>query len=83
MQATWIRNTVLRALRNVSRKLPMDFVYQIVRVVFDFHGEMMEAHPAAAQTVPANFVHNTLLPWHPWAARYFENRAVRGVLAGD
>lgn len=28
MQATWIRNTVLRALRNVSRKLPMDFVYQ-------------------------------------------------------
>jgi uncharacterized protein len=65
------------------RDLPMDFVYQIVRVVFDFHDEMMEAHPAAAQTVPANFVHNTLLPWHPGAARYFENRAVRGVLGGD
>ena len=34
-------------------------------------------------TVPANFVHNTLLPWHPGAARYLENRAVRGVLVGD
>ena len=65
------------------RDLPMDFVYGIVRVVFDFHNEMMEAHPAAAQTVPANFVHNTLLPWHPGAARYYENRAVRGVLVGD
>ena len=65
------------------RDLPADLVYQIVRVVFDFHAEMMEAHPAAAATVPANFVHNTLLPWHPGAARYYENRAVRGVLVGD
>jgi uncharacterized protein len=65
------------------RDLPMDFVYQIVRVVFDFHAEMMDAHPAAAATVPANYVHNTLLPWHPGAMRYFENRAMRGLLSGD
>jgi uncharacterized protein len=65
------------------RDLPADLVYQIVRIVFDFHAEMMEAHPAAAATVPANFVQNTLLPWHPGAARYYENRAVRGVLFGD
>jgi uncharacterized protein len=65
------------------RDLPMDFVYQIVRVAFDFRAELMEAHPAAAMTVPANFVHNTLLPWHPGATRYLENRAVRGVLFGD
>jgi len=65
------------------RDLPVDFVYQLVRTVFDSHAEMMDAHPAAAMTVPANFVHNTLLPWHPGAARYLENRAVRGVLTGD
>ena len=65
------------------RDLPADLVLQAVRVVFDFHAEMMEAHPAAAATVPANFVRNTLLPWHPGAARYNENRAVRGVLVGD
>jgi hypothetical protein len=65
------------------RDLPMDLVYQLVRAVFDSRAEMMDAHPAAAMTVPANFVHNTLLPWHPGAARYLENRAVRGVLAGD
>jgi uncharacterized protein len=65
------------------RDLPTDFAYQIVKAVFDFNAEMMEAHPAAAATVPANFVHNTLLPWHPGAARYYENRAVRGILVGD
>jgi TRAP transporter TAXI family solute receptor len=65
------------------RDLPADLVYQVVTIVFGFHAEMMEAHPAAAATVPANFVHNTLLPWHPGAARYYENRAVRGVLVGD
>lgn len=65
------------------RDLPMDLVYQVVRIVFDFHAEMMEAHSAAAATVPANFVQNTLLPWHPGAARYYENRAVRGILVGD
>jgi uncharacterized protein len=65
------------------RDLPLDFVYQLVRVVFDSRAEMMEAHPAAAMTVPANYVHNTILPWHPGAARYLENRALRGALAGD
>ncbi|PIL34315.1 hypothetical protein GSI_03090 [Ganoderma sinense ZZ0214-1] len=28
LQATWIRNTILRALRDGSSELPMDFVYQ-------------------------------------------------------
>ena len=65
------------------RDLAADLVYQIVRIVFDFHDEMMDAHPAAAATVPANFVHNTLIPWHPGAARYYESKAVRGILLGD
>ncbi|MBD0274283.1 MAG: TRAP transporter substrate-binding protein, partial [Acetobacteraceae bacterium] len=67
----------------VHRDLPVELAYRIVRIVFDSQDELMDAHPAAAATVPANFVHNTLLPWHPGAARSLENRAVRGVLAGD
>ena len=57
--------------------------FEIVRDVFEFHAEMMEAHPAAAATVPANFVRNTVLPWHPGAMRYYGSRAVTGVLTGD
>ena len=57
--------------------------FEIVRDVFEFHAEMMEAHPAAAATVPGNFVRNTVLPWHPGAMRYYGSRAVTGVLTGD
>ena len=67
----------------VHRDLPNDLVNDIVRAVFDAHAEMMEAHPAAADTVPANVVRNTLLPFHPGALRYYGNRAVPGVVVGD
>ena len=65
------------------RDLPIDLVYEITKAVFEHHAEMVEAHPAAASTVPANFVHNTLLPFHDGALRYYGNRATRGVLTGD
>jgi TRAP transporter TAXI family solute receptor len=63
--------------------LPADLAFEIVKAVFDFHAELVEAHPSAAATVPANFIHNTVLPWHTGALRYYANRAVRGVVAGD
>lgn len=65
------------------RDLPADLVYEITKAVFESQAEMVEAHPAAAATVPANFVHNTLLPFHDGALRYYGNRATRGVLTGD
>jgi hypothetical protein len=51
--------------------LPNDLVYNIVRVVFEKHEEMMEVHAAAAATVPANVERNTFLPLHPGAIRYY------------
>jgi TRAP transporter TAXI family solute receptor len=51
--------------------LPNDLVYNIVRVVFERHEEMMEVHAAAAATVPANLDRNTFLPLHPGAIRYY------------
>ena len=51
--------------------LPADLVYNIVRVVFDRHEEMMEVHASAAATVPANMERNTFLPLHPGAIRFY------------
>ena len=65
------------------RDLPGDLVYEIAKAVFELHAEMMDAHPAAAATVPANFVRNTLLPFHDGALRYYGNRATSGTLTGD
>ena len=65
------------------RDLPTDLVYEVTKAVFENQAELVEAHSAAAATVPANFVHNTLLPFHDGALRYYGNRATRGVLTGD
>jgi hypothetical protein len=35
------------------------------------------------ETVPANFVHNTFLPYHPGASRYYANRVMTGAIKGD
>jgi uncharacterized protein len=51
--------------------LPNDLVYNAVRAVFENHEEMMEAHAAAAATVPANMDRNSFLPLHPGAIRYY------------
>jgi len=52
-------------------ELPDDLVYNVVRTVFENHEEMMEAHAAAAATVPANIDRNSFLPLHPGAIRYY------------
>jgi TRAP-type uncharacterized transport system substrate-binding protein len=52
-------------------QLPDDLVYTAVRAVFDNHEELMEAHAAAAETIPANMDHNSFLPLHPGAIRYY------------
>jgi TRAP transporter TAXI family solute receptor len=65
------------------RDLPTTLVYEIVKSVFDNHEEMLEVHPAAASTIPRNFVHNTFLPYHDGAIRYYGNAVAPGVLMGD
>src|SRR5262249_45976883 len=43
--------------------LPDDLAYAILDVVFNNRDEMMQIHPSAAETVPANFTRNTILPF--------------------
>jgi TRAP transporter TAXI family solute receptor len=65
------------------RDLPSDLVYRIVEAVFSHKDELVAAHPAAAATVPANFVQNTFLPYHPGAARYYANLGAAGTVQAD
>lgn len=66
-----------------QRDLPASLVYEITKAVFDNHEEMMEIHPAAASTVPKNFAHNTFLPYHEGAIRYYSNAIAPGIVMGD
>jgi TRAP transporter TAXI family solute receptor len=65
------------------RDLPDDLVYAIVDAVFANHERMIEVHPAAAETVPANFTRNSFMPFHGGAGRWYVNRGVLGVSRGD
>lgn len=67
----------------VHQALPDDLVYAIVEAVFANNDELMRMHHAAAETIPANFTRNTILPFHGGAARWYRNRAASGVVYGD
>jgi TRAP transporter TAXI family solute receptor len=63
--------------------LPDGLVYAIVDAVFTHQDELIEAHPAAAETTPARFTRNTFLPFHAGATRWYSSRAMTGVDRGD
>jgi len=63
--------------------LPDDLVQAILDTVFNNPDEMMQIHPAAAETNPSNFARNTVLPFHDGAARWYNNNATSGVVRGD
>jgi hypothetical protein len=68
-----------------NKDLPEDLVYRIVKAVFDKHAQLVRAHSAAGETIPANINRDTFLPIHPGALRYYREIGidVPAVLTGD
>lgn len=60
----------------VNEDAPDDLVYKIVQAVFEHHQELVDIHPAAKETIPANVDRNTFLPFHPGAVRYYREIGV-------
>jgi TRAP transporter TAXI family solute receptor len=58
------------------KDLPDDLVYLIVKAVFANHGELVKAHPSAADTIPANIGRDTIIPLHPGAMRYYREAGI-------
>ena len=65
------------------RDLPDDLVYAIVDAAFANQELLIEAHPAAAETTPANLSRNSFLPFHGGAARWYHSKSASGVIRGD
>jgi uncharacterized protein len=53
------------------KDLPDDFIYKLVKAVFDNRDELMKAQSSAKETIPANIDRNTMLPLHPGALGYY------------
>lgn len=56
-------------------ELPASFVEAAVDVVMSDNTRMMGIHKAAASTVPENWDKNSVLMWHPGAAKWFQENA--------
>ena len=63
--------------------MPDSLAYSIVDAVFKNREELIQAHPAASETIPANFSRNTFMPYHPGANRYFNKIMTRETVQGD
>ncbi|SHI42269.1 TAXI family TRAP transporter solute-binding subunit [Wenxinia saemankumensis] len=55
--------------------LPDSFINAVVDVVMSDNERMVGIHQAATETVVENWDKNTVLPWHPGAAAWFEENA--------
>ncbi|UDL05360.1 TAXI family TRAP transporter solute-binding subunit [Marinobacter sp. CA1] len=51
--------------------MPEDMVYEMTRLTMENNDKMVSIHKAARTTIPENYVKNNVLPWHPGAARWF------------
>jgi uncharacterized protein len=67
----------------VNKDLPEDLVYRIVKAIFDRHAELIKAHSAARETIPANINRDTFLPIHPGALRYYREIGIDVLLGAS
>ena len=58
---------------DMSEKL----AYDIVKAVFDNHDSLVTTHSVAKDTLAQNIVHNTIVPLHPGAVRYYREIGVK------
>ncbi|MAS45189.1 MAG: C4-dicarboxylate ABC transporter substrate-binding protein [Rhodobacteraceae bacterium] len=52
--------------------MPESLAYEITALAMENHDRMMTNHAAARETLPENVVKNTVIPFHPGAARWFK-----------
>ncbi len=55
--------------------LPESFVYEVVNTVMSDNERMVGIHAAASETLPENWDKNSVMMWHPGAARWFTENA--------
>ncbi|HEX4842802.1 MAG TPA: TAXI family TRAP transporter solute-binding subunit [Limnobacter sp.] len=57
--------------------LPTDFVYEATKAVLDNNPKMLNIHKGARTTLAENWNTNTFIPFHPGAAKYYEEKGYK------
>lgn len=51
--------------------MPESLIYEMTRLTMENNDRMVNIHGSARATLPENYVHNNVLPWHAGSARWF------------
>ena len=57
--------------------LPESFVYEATKAVLDNNEKMLTIHKGARTTLAENWDKNTFIPFHPGAAKYYEEKGIK------
>jgi len=60
-----------------SRHLNADFVYQVIKTLYENRQEIIDKHPAGRYLEPNAVAMDTGTPFHPGALRFFEEKGVK------
>lgn len=60
-----------------NKDMSDDLAYTITKTILESNAAMVRAHPAAKETVAANAIRNTFLPFHPGAVRYYKDKGIK------
>lgn len=55
-----------------NKDMDEETAYQLTKLAMENHERMVQSHAAARETLPENFKHNSFMPFHPGAVRWFE-----------
>lgn len=51
--------------------------YLVTKTILENNSAMVRGHPAAKETIAANAVRNSFLPFHPGAVRYYKDKGIK------
>jgi TRAP transporter TAXI family solute receptor len=60
-----------------NKDMSDNLAYTITKTILENNAAMVRAHPAAKETVAANAVRNSFLPFHPGAVRYYKDKGIK------
>ena len=60
-----------------NKEMGDDVAYLITKTILENNSAMVKGHPAAKETIAANAVRNSFLPFHPGAMRYYKEKGIK------